>query len=90
MVYRRTLDSSEPPFNHDGAENDTIGNRMCNQRIAHGNTAKVDKTRFTSLCTLNIHPKKKTSNIDLALIYKRIFDAIRAIYDTATIIIPDN
>jgi len=53
-------------------------------------TAIVDKDRFTSLCTLDIRPEKKNSKIDPAAVHKRIFDAIKAIDDTATIITPTN
>ena len=90
MVDGRTFDSPEPSINHDGAEDGTIGNKICNRRIAHATTATVDKNRFTSLCTLDIRPEKKKSKIDPALVHKRIFDAIRAIDDTAAIITPDN
>ena len=37
-----------------------------------------------------ISAQRKKSKIDPALVYKRIFDAIRAIYDTTAVITPDN
>ena len=90
MVDGRTFDSPEPSINHDGAEDGTIGNKICNRRIAHATTATVDNDRFTSLYTLDIRPEKKESKIDPALVHKRIFNAIRVIDDTAAIIITDH
>ena len=53
-------------------------------------TTTVNNDPFTSLYTLDICPEKKESKIDSALAHKRIFDAIRVIDYTATIITTDH
>ena len=90
MVYVCTLGSPEPSIDHDGAENGSTKTKIYNWRIAHATTATVNDDRFTSLCTLDIRPEKKDSKIHPATIHQRIFDAIKTIDDTTTIITSDN
>ena len=90
MFEGRTLGSPELSIDQDGAGNGTTKKYICNQRIAHTTTGTVDNDRFTSLCTLDIRPEKKESKINPVIVHQRIFDAIKAIDDTAAIITSDN
>ena len=90
MVERHALGSFKPSIDQNGIENGTTKTKICNRRIAHTTTATVDNNRFTSLYTLDIRPEKKESKINPVIVHQRIFDAIKAIDDTAAIITSDN
>ena len=90
MVDERTPGFPEPFIDHDGAENGTTNTKIFNRCIAHAIIALVDNDRFTSLCTLDIHPEKKYSKIQPATVHQRIFDTIKTIDHTAIIITSDN
>ena len=90
MVKRRTLSSPEYSIDEDRVENGITKTKIYNRRIVHTTTATVDNGRFTRLCTLDIRPEKKEFKINPAIVHQRIFDTIKVIDDTATIITSGN
>ena len=61
-----------------------------NRRIEHATIATVTNNRFTTKFTLDIRPEKPNSIINSAKIHQQIFEAIKKMDESVTIITHDN
>ena len=85
----RTPDSQEPPDPHNGVKDGNTQSRLQQCRIEHVTTAIVDNDRYTTICTLETRPPRDDTAIAINTIYRRIYEAIKEIDDSATIITLD-
>ena len=69
------------PDNSTGNDKSTGYNRL----IEYATIDTVTSSRFTTKCTLDIHPEKPNSVINLAKIHQIIFEAIKNMEYSATI-----
>ena len=65
-------------------------NMVYNRRIEHATTATVINNRFTTKCTLDIRPEKPNSIINSPKIHQKLFEAIKNMDESATIITHEN
>ena len=65
-------------------------NTRCNRRIGHATTATIVNNRFTTKYTLDIRTIKHNHVINSSKLHQNIFEAIKQVDETATIIIHAN
>ena len=82
----RTPDSQEPPDPRNGVKDGIPQSQIQQRRMEHATTATVDNDLYTTNCTLEIRPSKDDTVTATNTIYRRIFDTIKKIDDSATII----
>ena len=79
-------DSKEPPDPRNGVKDSNSQSQIQQRRIEHATTATVDNDRYTTICTLEIRPPRDDTVTATNMIYRRIFDTIKEIDESATII----
>ena len=85
----RTPDSQEPPDPRNGVKGANPQSQLQQRRIEHATTATVDNDRYTTICTLETRPPRDDTAIAINTIHRRIFEALKKIDESASIITLD-
>lgn len=78
--------SSDPPAARNGVKDVTSQSQVYQRRIDHVTTATITNDRYTTIRTLETRSTKDDSTIATHVTHHRIFDAIKAVDDTTTIL----